>query len=51
MANGFDQAEATGLAGGAISAALLEALFDKGVLNLAFLDRALVSLSPVIRRP
>jgi hypothetical protein len=55
MANGSDQAAATGLAGGAIAIELLETLFDKGVLSLddsrGILERAMKSLGPVMQSP
>ena len=37
MTNGSDQATAIGLAGGVIAVALLETLFDKGILDLTSL--------------
>jgi hypothetical protein len=53
MANGIISPIGTALAGGAIAAALLEALYDKGILNLdesrAVLDKAIKSLTPVMQ--
>jgi hypothetical protein len=54
MSNGTDVfAGATALAGGAIAAATLDALFDKGILTLeesrAILDRAMKSLAPAMQ--
>jgi hypothetical protein len=50
--NGTDErALGTALAGGAIAAATLEALFDKGILSLeesrAVLDKAMMALGPI----
>jgi hypothetical protein len=52
MTNGRDErAIGTGLAGGAIATALLEALFDKGLLSLGeaktVLDEAMIGLATV----
>jgi hypothetical protein len=53
MATASELSPGTALAGGAVATALLEALFDKGVLDLtesrAVLDRALKSLAPVMQ--
>jgi hypothetical protein len=53
MATSSELAPGTGLAGGAVAIALLEALYDKGVLDLTesrgVLDRALKALAPVIQ--
>jgi hypothetical protein len=55
MASGTDLAAGTGLAGGAIAVALLETLFEKGILDLnesrGVLDRAMKSLAPVMQTP
>jgi hypothetical protein len=55
VANDDDRTTAASLAGGIIAAALLEALFDKGVFDLmecrAVLDRAMQGLSPVMKTP
>jgi len=53
MTNGSNLGAGNALAGGVIAAALLEALFDKGIINLAeardVLDRAMKSLAPVMQ--
>jgi hypothetical protein len=50
-----DRTTGTSLAGGVIAAALLEALFDKGLLDLTqcrnVLDRAMKGLTPVMQTP
>jgi hypothetical protein len=55
MSDTATQAKATALAGGAIASALLETLFDKGVLSLdesrSVLDRAIRSLGLVMQSP
>ena len=55
MATSEELATGTALVGGALATALLEALFDKGILNLsesrAVLDRAMKSLAPVMQTP
>ena len=55
MPNGTSDAMGTALAGGAIAAALLEVLYDKGLLTLedsrSVLDRAAHGLTPVIHSP
>lgn len=53
MATSSELGPGEALAGGAIAAALLEALFDKGILDLnesrAVLERAMKSLAPVMQ--
>jgi hypothetical protein len=55
MATSSELAAGTGLAGGAVAVTLLEALYDKGILDLTesreVLDRALKVLAPVIQTP
>jgi hypothetical protein len=50
MSDREKQAMGTALAGGAIASAILETLFDKGIITLnegrAILDKALRSISP-----
>jgi len=53
MATSEELLGGTSLAGGVLAAALLEALFDKGILNLeesrAVLDRAMKNLAPMMQ--
>jgi len=55
MSDPSTQAQATALAGGAVAYALLDTLFDKGILTLdesrSVLDRAMHSLGLVIQSP
>jgi hypothetical protein len=55
MGDEDDRTNAASLAGGIIAAALLEALFEKGVFDLmdcrAVLERAMRGLSPVMKTP
>lgn len=55
MTDNTDLAMGRALASGAIAAATLEALFDKGILNLdearGVLDQAMRSLTPIIHSP
>ena len=55
MSDSATQAQAAALAGGAVASALLQTLFDKGILTLdesrTVLDRAMRSLGLVIQSP
>jgi hypothetical protein len=55
MATRDELAAGIPLAGGAIASALLEVLFDKGILSLGesrdVLDRAMKGLAPVVQTP
>lgn len=54
MSNGINP-QATALAGGAIASAILDVLFDKGILTLdearSVLDKAMHAIGPVIQVP
>jgi hypothetical protein len=55
MADRVDLAMGSALAGGVIAAALVETLFDKGILSLeesrAVLDKAIRALGPIMQQP
>ena len=55
MTDNTDMAMGTALAGGAVATALLEVLFESGILTLdksrTVLDRAMNSLAPIMQTP